>query len=205
MQRGLDVGLQLGLVVFGDQDVVPASQAYLTGQVALGEEGVPRNNLATQGEHVQQLQGGLVFVGRGRDTDLGQDGGGGRDEGTEQVDAGGLSVGRALEDLAVQRDGLPTVLEAALQPQAEGLLEGVDVQAAEESGEGGLGGGLLAAETQGVGQGEAVVTAELGDSLQTVAAAEDGEGGQGEDGGQGMASATGFAGIGDQGEGLDQG
>jgi hypothetical protein len=205
LQRGLDVGLQLGLIVLGDQDVVPAGQAYSAGQVALGEDGIARDNLATQGEHVQQLQGGLVFVGRGRDTDLGQDSGGGRDEGTQQVDAGGLAVRRALEDLAVQRDGLPTVLQAALQPQAEGILEGVDVQAAEEAGEGGLGGGLLAAEPQGVGQGEAVVTAELGDGLQAFATAEDGEGGQGEDGGQGMASATGFAGIRDQGEGLDQG
>src|SRR5205814_10429429 len=92
----------------------------------------------------------------------------------------------------------------APHPGGQGGLEGVPVQGAEDLREGALGGGLLAAEAQGVGQAGAVVAAELGDGLQGLVAGEDGDDGEGEDGGQGVDAAPGLAGVGDGGEQFDE-
>jgi hypothetical protein len=51
-------------------------------------------------------------------------------------------------------------------------------------------------EAEGVGQGRAVVAAELGDGLRALEADEDGDDCQGEDGGQGVAGAAALAGVG---------
>ena len=90
-------------------------------------------------------------------------------------------------------------------PARQGGLEGGDVEAAEEVGEGGLAGGLAAAEAQGVGQGGALVAAELGDGGVALGAGEHGEDGQRQDGGQRVADAPGVARVGDRGEHLEQG
>src|SRR5262249_3503491 len=91
VQPGLDLGPQLGLVVLDDQDVIAPVVEDLPGHVSVGEQGVARRHLAAQGQHPQQLQGGLVLVGPGSDAQLGDDGGGGGHVGGQQVDAGGVA------------------------------------------------------------------------------------------------------------------
>ena len=90
-------------------------------------------------------------------------------------------------------------------PAGEGGLEGGGVEAAEEFGEAGGGRRLAAEESQGVGQGDAVVAAELGDGGGPLAAAEHGEHGKREDGQQGVAPAVAAARVGHVGKGFKQG
>lgn len=85
------------------------------------------------------------------------------------------------------------------------MLEGRHIQDAEEDGGGGLGGGLAAGEAEKVGQGDALVAAELGDGLVAFGAGEHGHDRQGEEGGQGVAAAVARARIGDLGKDLKQG
>ena len=79
------------------------------------------------------------------------------------------------------------------------------VEDAEDDREGGLGGGLAAQETEEVCQGRAFVTAELGDGLVALGPREHGEDGEGEDGGERVASAVTRAGVGNLGKDLEQG
>jgi len=203
VQRGLDRRLQIRLVVLDEQQVIAAPVADLLGEVAVGEHGVAADDLPGHGQHAQQPQGGLVFVGLGIDPQLPQHGRAGRDEGRQQVGAGDVAVAAALERLAIEGYGAAVAL-AALRPGAQGGLEGVEVDGAEDVGEGGLGGGLLAPEAQGVGEPGAVVAAELGNGLQGLGAGEDGDDSEGEDSGEGVASPAAFAGIGDSGEEFDE-
>jgi hypothetical protein len=70
------------------------------------------------------------------------------------VDAGGVAVGRPACRLAVEGDGVPAVVaDAAEDPAAQGLLQGGDVEAAEELAQAALAGGLAAGEAEGMGQG----------------------------------------------------
>src|SRR5581483_8849630 len=117
---------------------------------------------------------------------------------------GGLAAGTAAQRLAVDGQGVPAVGGPAAQPLAQGRLDGGQVQAAEELAERALGGGLAAAEAEGVGQGGAVVAAELGDGLQAAVAGEDGDDAEGEDGRQGMAAAAQLARVGDGSEDIHQ-
>jgi hypothetical protein len=68
--------------------------------------------------------------------------------------------------------------------QGNTLVSVTAVEASEELAEAALVGGLAAGEAQGVGQGLATVTAELGDGLQALAAGQEGDDGEGEDGRQ---------------------
>jgi hypothetical protein len=204
MQRGLDRCLQVRLVVLDYQQVIPAPVTDRLGDVAVGEHGVAGHHLAGTGQHAQQPQGGLVLVGLGIDPQLGYRRGGGRHEGGQQVDAGGLAAGGAAQGLAVEGDGVPAALLAAQQPAAKGGLEGVDVQAAEELTEGALSWGLAAAEAQGVGEGGAVVPAELGDGFQAAVAGEDGDDGEGQDGRQGVTAAAQLTRVGEGGQDIEQ-
>jgi hypothetical protein len=110
VQRGLDLGRQLRLVVLDDQQVIRAAGADGLGHIAVGEHGVAGHHLARKGQHTQEFQGGLVFVGLGVDAHLRQNGRGGRHIGTQQVDAGDVALLGGAGGLAVQGDGVPAVL-----------------------------------------------------------------------------------------------
>ena len=81
-------------------------------------------------------------------------------------------------------------VDPALEPVGQDGFELGGVEAAEGAGEGGQGGGLAAFEAKGVSQGGAVLAAEAGDAGET------------EEGGQGMDLAVATAGIGQSGEGV---
>jgi hypothetical protein len=147
-----------------------------------------------------------VLVGLGIDPDLGDHGAGGGDEGAEQVDAGGLAVGRPPGGLAAQANGLPAgESDPASEPAGQGVFQRLNVEGGEQVGQAGLGRGLAAGEAQGVGQSGAVVAAELGDGGEALGAGEDGDDGEGQDGSQRVDPAAGVARVGDAGQSLDQG
>jgi hypothetical protein len=199
VQRGLDLSFQLRLVVLDEQQVIAAAITDPLGEVPVGEQRVATDHLPRQRQHPQQPQGGLVLVGLGLDAQLPQHGGAAGDEGCQQVDTRDVTGAAALERLAIDGDGF-RVGKASLDPGTEGRLEGVQIDGPEDRGEGGLGRRLLAAEAQSMGEAGAVVAAELGDGLQALHAGEHGDDGEGEDRGQRMDAAAGFAGIGDGGE-----
>jgi hypothetical protein len=169
------------------------------------EHGVPADHRARQRQHAQQPQGDLVFVGAGRHRQLPQHRRRGRDEGRQQVQAGGGAVAAAGEDLAVDGHGVGPVTVPGQQPAAQQGLEGVAVHGAEDLREGGLGEGLGAAEAQGMGEVATAVAAELGDGLQALAAGEHGDDGEQQQGSQGVDEAAWVAGVGDVSEHRDQG
>jgi hypothetical protein len=165
--------------------------------IALAKQGVADEQVAPHRQDAQQLQGGLVLIGLGIDAQLGQHGLGLRPIGRNQVLSGHVAVAAAASGLAVQGDGHPrTLRQAGGDPAGQGVLEGLHIEHPEEDGESGLGGSLAAGEAQGVGQCEALVAAELSDGLVTFRPGEHGQNRQGEDGGEGVASAMARAGIG---------
>lgn len=200
-QPGLDVGDQAGLIILGEQDVVPALVDDLGAQVALAEHGVAGDDTAGQRQHAQQLQGRLVFVGLGIDPQLRQHrltmGG----VGGHQVLPGYLIVLAAAGGLAVQaHQEFLAFGQAGADPACQGVFQSRDVQGTEDFAEGGRGRGLAAAKAQGPGQGRALVAAVLGDGGVALTAGEHGQHGQGEQGGQGVASPVARAGVGELGE-----
>jgi hypothetical protein len=146
-----------------------------------------------------------VLVGLGLDPNLSEDRSHFRGKSTEQMDARSLAVGRACEGLAIEGEGLAWVLGAILAPQAQGLLEGSDIELAEEFRERTLGGDLDPPESQGKSQRGTVVPTELGDGLQGLVSREDGDGGQGQDSLERMMMALGFARIRDRSQDFYQG
>jgi hypothetical protein len=146
-----------------------------------------------------------MLVGLGIDAQLGQDGLDGGGVGGDEVLARDVAILAAAGRLAVEADVQPgAVAEAGGDPTRQGGLEGNDVEAAEELGEAGLGGGLAASEAEGEGQGGALVTAELGDGGVTLGASEHGEDGQGEDGREGVADTFAVTRVGDLGKDFEQ-
>ena len=227
------VGGQTFLVVLDREEVVPTLADDLRADVLLAEHRVAGDDPALQRQHAEQLQGGLVLVGRGLDAQLGEHGPGGRGVGGQQVGARDLAVPAAAGGLAVDGQGeqlrrsLAIAIafaiafaiaiaiafaiafafgggQSGLCPAGERGLEGADVDGSEGDAEGGGRGRLAAAEPEGVGQGEALVAAELGDGGVALGAAEHGEHGQRQDGRQGVALAAGPARVGDPGEYVEQ-
>ena len=134
--------------------------------------------------------------------ELPQDGRVGRGEGRQQVNAGNLAVGTAAKGFAVEGQVLAGPGPPSLQPQPQGPFQRSHVEDLEQFAEGGGGRGLGLAETEGVGQPEAVIAAELGDGLERAAANADGHGVQAQHGHERMLPATP---IGDEGECFSQG
>jgi hypothetical protein len=203
VQRGFDLSLQLRLVVLDEQQVIAAAIADSLGYIPVREHGIAADQFALHGQDAQQTQGGLVFVGFGIDAELPQHGGVVGGEGGQQVDTGNFAVAAALERLAVQGYRLDR-RRASLHPDTQDGLEGLQVDGSEDLGKGGLGGRLFASESQSEGESGAVVASELGDGLQALHASEHGEDGEGENGGQGMDTAAGFAGFRDGSEEFDE-
>jgi hypothetical protein len=205
-QPGGYVRDQPGLVVLGEEEVVALAVDHLLAEIALAEHRVAGDDAALDRQDAQQLEGGLVIVGLGVHPDLSQDGLGVLAVGGDEVLPRDIAVPAAAGGLAVQvEDQLGVGGQAGGDPGGQGGLEGGDVEAAEEDGEGGLGGGLAAPEAQHVSQGEALVAAELGDGLVALGTGEQGEDGEGEDGGQRVAPSLAGARVGDLGEGVEQG
>src|SRR5579884_3627296 len=128
----------------------------------------------------------------------------------DEVVTGRLAVTTATQALAVERDGALGGIrdrrwQACGNPAGQRPLKGHDVEGtikiAKTRGSGGLG----AAESQGMGQGNAVVTAELRNGRGALATAEHGQHGQGQDRRQGVACALATAGVRHVGESLKQG
>jgi hypothetical protein len=200
------VGCQTRLVVLDDEDVVALALDDLLGHVALAEHGVAGEDAAPQGQDAQQLERGLVFVGLGINSQLGQDGLGGGRVGGDEVVAGGVAVSAAACGLAVEADVQALAVgQARGDPAGEGGLEGGHVEAAEEVGEGGLAEGLAVSEAQDEGEEVGLFAAELGDGEVTLAAGEHGENDEGKDGRQRVADALGVARVGDLGKHFEQG
>ena len=129
-----------------------------------------------------------MFVGLGSDAHLRDDGGGGGNEGGEQVNSGGFAIGAALDGLAVEGDVLPTaVFNLAANPAVQRRFKGGDVQIAEDLRQGRFRGGLAATEAKGMSKGRPTVPAELRNGLEALATAEHGDNSQRKDGWQGMA------------------
>jgi hypothetical protein len=203
VQRGFDLRLQFRLVVLNEQQIIAAPIADGLGYIPVREHSIAADQFALHGQDAQETQGGFVLVGLGIDTQLPQDRGVVGGESRQQVDSGDLAVAAALERLAVQGYRLDR-RRASLHPDTQDGLEGLQVDDAEDLGKGGLGGRLFASEPQGEGESGAMVASELGDGLQALHAGEHGEDGEGENGGQGMDTAAGFAGIGDGSEEFDE-
>ena len=151
--------------------------------VALAEHGIAEDDAALDGQDAQQFEGGLMLVGLGIDTNLGEDGLVLMREGRHEVVAGRLAVAAAAQSFAVEGDGfLVGVLgwrrHSRGDPAGQGGLKGDGVEGAEEVGQARRGGSLAPAESQGVSQFEAVVTAELRDGGGAFAAAEHGQYGE---------------------------
>ena len=207
-----DIGVQARLVVLDEEDVVAPLLDDLLAEVALTEDGVADDDPIPNGQQSQQFQGRLVLVGLGIDAHLNEDRFDQRRVGGDQMLSGRLAVAAAPQGLAVERNRLFLPRRPGggrrrprPDPAREGGLEGGRVEATEQAGQAGGGGGLAAGEAQGVGQGRAVVAAELGDGLQALAAGQDGDDAQGQDGRQRVAAPPGGAGVRDGGQGLDQG
>jgi hypothetical protein len=170
------MSLEFGLIVLGDQDVIPAPISDFLGEVPVGEHGVAGHHLARQGQHTKQLQGGLVLVGLAIHPDLLEHGGGGRHVRRQQMDAGGVAVGGTTSGLAVDGDVVPAVvLDATKDPATESLLQSSDVETAEQLAQTALVGCLAAREAEGMSQWGAVVATELCDGFQAFAACQSGD------------------------------
>src|SRR5262245_29000529 len=119
--------------------------------------------------------------------------------------AGDVAVFGTSEGLAVHGDGLPAVLHSGEDPAGQRGLEGGGVEAAEELAQATLGGAVKAGEAQRVPERQAMLFAELSDGLEALAAGQDGDNGERQDGGQGVASAFALAGVWDTCQRLDKG
>jgi hypothetical protein len=129
------------------------------------------------------LQGRLVFVGLGSDTDLGEDGAVLVGVSGQQVMAGHRAVATAAQGLAIQRDGLRVRVcggrrQARGDPARQGNFKGRGVEGAVQVGKARGSGCLATAEAQGVRQGKAVIAAELRDGRRALAATQHSQHGQ---------------------------
>src|SRR5262249_13195209 len=196
-QTRLDVDGQRRLIFLDPEDGVAPPINDLLAEVALAEEGVACDDAASDGHNAQQLQGRLVFVGLGIDPHLRQHGGGLDGVSGDEVMAGHRTVSTATQGLAVQgEDGRLLVGEAAGDPACQGGLEGGDIQSPKEDGVGSFGRRLATAAAEEVGKGEALVAAKLSNGLIGLTAAEHGEDGQAENGGERVADAAALSGVG---------
>jgi hypothetical protein len=197
-QTRLDIDRQRRLIVLDREDIIAAVVEDLLAKVALAEDGVAGDDAAAHGQNAQQLQGRFVFVGLGIDAHLRQHGGGTDGVGGDQVMAGHRVVSTAAQGLAVQcDDGRLLVGQAVGDPACQGGLEGDDIESPEEEGVGGFGRCLATTEAEGLSEGKALVSAELGNGLIGLAASEHSENGQAENGGEGVADASAVSGVGD--------
>jgi hypothetical protein len=127
-ETGTDVDVQARLVVLDEEDVVAAPLDDRRAEITLAEHGVADEDRARHGQDAEQLQGRLVLVGLGIDTDLRQHRAGVGVVGGNEMLAGGFAVPTATDGLAIEGDdpfraGRPT----RGNPAGKCRLEGVDV------------------------------------------------------------------------------
>jgi hypothetical protein len=204
-QARADIDVQAWLVVLDEENIVAAAFDDRGTQVALAEHGVADEDRTLQGKDAEQVQGRLVLVGLGIDTDLRQHGAGVGVKGGDEMLAGGFAVLATAGGLAVERDdpfgaGRPT----RGNPARKRGLEDFDVQGTKQLGERGDGGSFAASETKGMRQGGTSVAAELGDPAEAFDAGHHGEHGEGEHRGQGVANASGVTRVRNLGKRVDQ-
>jgi hypothetical protein len=197
------------LVAFDREQVIATGVDDFLAHVSLAEQGVSEDNPAFERQNAQQFQGSLVFVGLGIDPDLGQDGLVVMSVSGDQMLTGRFAVAAATQGFAIERKRLPIVGRDGGQPGSDppgqGGLECHGVQPAEQVAEAGRRRRFAPEEAQGLGEWEAMVSAELGDGSRSAASPEHGEDRQGEKGPQGVPAAVPAPGIGNISENIQQG
>jgi hypothetical protein len=205
-QASTDVDRQRKLIVLDRENVVTASVDDRLAQVTLAEDRIAGDNASLHRHNAQQLQGRLVFVGLGIDPELRQHRAGRNGVGGNQVLAGHGAVAAAAQAFAIQgEDGHFFLRQAGGDPACQGGFKGDDIESPEEDGVGGFGGRFAPTEAKDLGQGEALIAAELGNRLVGFAAAEHGDDGQAENGRERMADALATSGVGDIRQDFEQG
>jgi hypothetical protein len=96
------VDLESRLVILDDQQVLTPGLDH----IPLAEHRIPDHDFPVQREDSLQFLGGLMFVGLGIDTDLGQDRFDGRGVGGDEVLAGPIALATPPRGLAIDRDRL---------------------------------------------------------------------------------------------------
>ena len=115
-----------------------------------------------------------------------------------------VAVVGAADRFAVEGEVLAQVGASLNDPLAEDGLEGVHIEATEESGVGGRAGGLSASESEGEGEGLPVIATELNDALEGGAAGEHGDDREAEDRRQIVDFPSTVARVGNTGEHLSE-
>lgn len=177
--------------------------------VPLTEQGVAQNDAALDRQDAQQLQGGLVFVGLGVHAYLGENGFLFMSVGRHEVVARQVAIAAATQGFAVEGNwlcvGVVGRWDAGSDPAGQGCLEGVHVESVVEVAKARRSRGFAATEAEGMRQVDAVVPSELSDGGGSLAAAEHGQDGQGEEGQQRVSSSASAAWVGNVGERFKQG
>jgi hypothetical protein len=193
------------LIFFNRYDVIAPFLDHFLAEVALAEPGIPGDDLALQGQDTQKLQCGLVLVGLGVDTDLRDDGGDVRGVGAQEMDAGHLIGSAAPQRLAIKVDDVAQVGTTTPYPGGQDGLVARGVDASKDVGERGGAGRRPMGAAERLGQGWAMIAGELGDGRQGLHAGQQSDGGEVEDGQQGMTPASGLAHLRQQSQGFLEG
>jgi hypothetical protein len=170
------------LILFDRDHIIAAAVDDLFTEIPLAKQSISRDDLATHGQHAQQLQCRFVLVGLGIDPELSDHGANARRIGGQQVDAGYLVAGAATQGLTIQGDGIAQIGTALLEPFGQDFLIGAGVEPAEHIGEGRFTRRGPMREAECFGQFRAVIAGELGDGFQGLHARQQGDRRQVEDG-----------------------
>jgi len=175
------------LVILDHQHVVIVAIANRLAHLGLREHRIAGDDVATLAwrQDVEQLQRGLVFVGLGIDTELGQDGSDTRSKCRQEVNGRQLcgSVGTATNALAIHVDDeWVTGWQTGSDPVAENHFQCPDINPREEFGERGSGGQSSSWKSQEQGEVATVIVGELDDGFRRTASQENADDQQSEDG-----------------------
>src|SRR3974377_4486 len=131
-EGGSDVLGQRRLVLLHRQDIITAPFDHGRADIPARENGIAGDDFALQRQPPQQLQRGLVLVGLGIHSELGQDRLDLRGVGGDQVDPGRVAIAAAPGGLAVDGDvGSVARPESPLDPLPDPRLQAGDVNRAE--------------------------------------------------------------------------
>jgi hypothetical protein len=141
-----------------------------------------------------------MFVGFGIDAQLAQHRLHLGHVGRHQVLARHVAIPAAAQRFAIEGEGVGVGRQTRRDPAAQGGFHRRDIQNPQEARQGGLRRGLLAAKTESMGQGHAIIPSHLRDGFRPLVAQEKPQRKETEHGAEGMASAVAAAGVWDIGE-----
>jgi hypothetical protein len=128
----LNVLVKILLVVLDRHHVIPTRVRNGFTGIHVSEHRVARHDFTRQGKHPQQLQRGLVFVGRLGHLQLPNHGFIARGEGRDKMNAWNLTIDAAAGRLAVQSQVLSRTSASSREPDQQRVLNSACVQAAEQ-------------------------------------------------------------------------